>query len=166
MADVDELIIELVESGRKATEEELARIVKQVAQAPLASRTIRPPRWWREALIRRGEAAPTRVSAAEFHLRRRIDVEEQWPAGTTLAQYESDLRRVCVHLSARVWTYEYFSEPCVGILAPSHVQGPPGARPFLFVAYSALYGRLSTGYQARGPEAIFDESYQNLTQHR
>lgn len=57
MMDVDALIIELVESGRRATGEELSQIVAHVAQAPFASRLVRPPRWWREALGRRGIAA-------------------------------------------------------------------------------------------------------------
>jgi hypothetical protein len=52
--DIDALIIELIESGRQATDEELSQIVAHVAQAPFASRLIRPPRWWREALARLG----------------------------------------------------------------------------------------------------------------
>jgi len=37
--DVDALIIELIESGRQATDEELSEIVTHVAQAPFAFAT-------------------------------------------------------------------------------------------------------------------------------
>jgi hypothetical protein len=58
MMDIDALIIELIESGRQATDEELSQIVAHVAQAPFASRLVRPPRWWREALGRLGITMP------------------------------------------------------------------------------------------------------------
>jgi hypothetical protein len=76
------------------------------------------------------------------------------------------LRLAIRHLDARVWTYEYFGEPCVGLLAPSHIRGTPGAKPYIFVVYSARYGTLTTGYQASDPETIFNDKHQRLTQHR
>ena len=39
--DIDTLILELIESGRRATDEELSQIVAHVAQAPFASRLVR-----------------------------------------------------------------------------------------------------------------------------
>jgi hypothetical protein len=43
--DTDTLIIELIESGQRATDEEVSQIMAHVAQAPFASRLVRPPRW-------------------------------------------------------------------------------------------------------------------------
>jgi hypothetical protein len=40
MVDIDTLIVELIESGRQATEDELSHIVVHVAQAPFASRPV------------------------------------------------------------------------------------------------------------------------------
>jgi len=39
--DIDALIVELIESGRRATEDELSQIVAHVAQASFASRLVR-----------------------------------------------------------------------------------------------------------------------------
>ncbi|MBL7184431.1 MAG: hypothetical protein ISS50_08280 [Anaerolineae bacterium] len=164
--DIDALIVELIESGRRATEEELSQIVAHVAQAPFASRPVRPPGWLREALARLGITMPARVPAGEAHLLKRVYYDQQWPVGTTTDRFVADLRLAIRHPDACVWTYEYFGEPCVGLLAPSHIRGTPGAKPYIFVAYSARYGTLTTGYQASGPETIFNEKHQQLTQHR
>jgi len=164
--DIDALIIALIESRRRATDEELSQLVAHVAQAPFASRLVRPPHWWREALARRGIAVPARVPASEAHLLKRIHYDQQWPVGTTTDQFVADLRLAIRRPDARVWTYEYFGEPYIGLLAPSHIRGTPGAKSYIFVAYSARYGTLTTGYQASGPETIFNEKHQRLTQHR
>lgn len=164
--DVDTLIIELIASGRQATDDELSRIVAHVAQAPLASRLIRPPSWLRAELTRLGITMPARMPAGEAHLLKRIHYDQQWPVGTLIDQFVADLRAAIRHPDVRVWTYEYFGEPCVGLLAPSHIRDAPGAQPYIFVVYSARYGTLSTGYQTSGPETIFSDAHQRLTQHR
>lgn len=164
--DADALIVELVESGRQATEDELSHIVAHMAQASLASRLIRPPGWLREALARLGITMPARVPAGEAHLLKRIYYDQQWLVGTAIDQFVADLHLAIQHRDAHVWTYEYFGEPCVGLLAPSHIRGTPGARSYIFVVYSARYGTLTTGYQASGAETIFNDKHQRLTQHR
>ncbi len=166
IVDIDALIVELIESGRLATQDELSQIVAHVAQAPFASRPVRPPSWLREALTRLGITMPARMPASEAHLLKRIYYDQQWPVGTTTDQFVADLRLAIRHPDASVWTYEYFDEPCVGLLAPSHIRGTPGAKPYIFVVYSARYGMLTTGYQATGPEMVFNEKHQRLTQHR
>lgn len=167
MMDIDALIIELIESGRQATDEELSQIMAHVAQAPFASRLVRPPRWWREALARLGITMPARVSAGEFHLFRRVYLDEQWLPDTTLETYIQDLRQVIRHPEAQVWTYLYYSAPAIGFLAPSHIPGAPVSTPFIFVAYSPRYGTLTTGYQTAGPEKVFSsDAYQSIQRHR
>ena len=39
--DIDTLVVELIKSGRQATDDELSRIVAHVAQTPFASRLVR-----------------------------------------------------------------------------------------------------------------------------
>lgn len=164
--DIDALIVELIESDRRATEDELSQIVAHVAQAPFASRPVRLPRWLREALAQGDIAVPARMPACEAHLLKRIYYDQQWPQGTTTERFIADLRLAIRHPDVHVWTYEYFGEPCVGLLAPSHIRETPGAKPYIFVVYSAQHGTLTTGYQASGPETIFNEKHQPLTQHR
>lgn len=139
--DVDALIIELTESGRRATDDELAQIVAHVAQAPFARRLIRPPRWWREALAQCGIVVPTRVPAGEFHLLRRVYLDQQWPPGTTLEAYVGDLRQVIQHPEAKI-SYRHYGAPAIGLLAPSHMPWTSASTPFIFVAYSPQYGTL------------------------
>jgi hypothetical protein len=165
--DTDALIVELVESGQRATDEELSHIVAHVAQAPFASRLVRPPRWWREALARLGITMPARVSAGEFHLFRRVYLDEQWPPGTTLETYVQDLRQAIRHPEAQIWTYHYYGAPALGFLAPSHIPGAPASTPFIFVAYSPRYGTLITGYRTAGLEKIFNsDAYRSVRRHR
>jgi hypothetical protein len=165
--DVNALIIELIESGRQATDDELAQIAAHVAQAPFASRLIRPPRWWRDALAQCGIAVPVHVSAGEFHLFRRVYLDKQWPPSTTLEAYVQDLRQAIRHPEAEIWTYRYYGAPAIGFLAPSHIPEAPTSTPFIFVAYSPQYGTLITGYQTAGVEKVFNsDAYQDVRRHR
>jgi len=166
VANIDAIIIELIESGRQATDDELSQIVNHVAQAPFASHWVRLPTWLRGALVRFGITVPTRLPADEAHLIKRIYYDRQWPVGTSIDEFVADLSFAIRHPNARVWTYEYFGEPYVGFLAPSHIQDAPGTRPYIFVAYSARHGALTTGYQASGPETIFTNQHRRLVRHR
>ena len=167
MMDIDALIIELIESRRRATDEELSQLVAHVAQAPFASRPVRISPRLRDAFAAAlGKPVPRRLPSIEFHLLKRIHLEQQWPVGTTARQYVTDLHLAVRHPATRIWTYEYRTEPMVGFLAPSQVQNAPQPEAFVFVAYNARYGAITTGFQASGPGAIFGKEHQRLMQHR
>jgi len=165
--DIDTLIVELIESGRRATEDELSQIVAHVAQAPFASRLVRiSPRLRDEFAAGLGKPVVRQLPSIEFHLLKRIYLERQWPVGTTARQYVTDLHLAVRHPAARIWTYEYRAEPMVGFLAPSQVQNAPKPEAFVFVAYNAHYRAITTGFQASGPSAIFGKEQQRLMRHR
>jgi len=165
--DIDVLIVELIESGRRATEDELSQIVAHVAQAPFASRLVRvSPRLRDEFALVLGKLVARRLPSIEFHLLKRIYLEQQWPIETTTRQYVTDLHLAVRHPAAQIWTYEYRTEPMVGFLALSQVQNAPKPEAFVFVAYNARYGAITTGFQASGPSAIFGKEHQRLMQHR
>lgn len=166
--DIDALIIEeLIESGRLATDEELSQIVARVAQAPFASRPVRISPRLRDAFaVALGKPVPRRLPSIEFHLLKRIHLEQQWPVGTTARQYVADLHLAVRHPAARIWTFAYRTEPMVGFLAPSHIQNAPRPEAFIFVTYNARYGAITTGFQASGPGTIFGKEHQGLRQHR
>jgi len=166
-SEVDALIVELVEQDRQATKEELARIVVHVAQAPFSSRPVRIPRRVREKLAQAGcSLDASRLSSLELHLLERIYADEQWPPGTTAAQYLSDLHRAAQHPAAQIWTYRYRGDPFVAFLAPSHVTGGRWPEPFLFVAYNARFGRIITGFQTKGAGEIFHGAFEKLRKQR
>jgi len=165
--NIDALIVELIESGRRATEDKLSQIVAHVAQAPFASRLVKISPGLQEAFaMALGKPVPRQLPSIEFHLLKRIHLEQQWPVGTTARQYVTDLHLAVRHPVARIWTYEYRTEPMVGFLAPSQIQNAPQPEAFVFVAYNARYGAITTGFQASGPGAIFGKEHQRLTQQR
>jgi hypothetical protein len=101
--DIDALIVELIESGRQATEDELSQIVAHVAQAPFASRPVRvSPRLWDELIVVLDKPVARRLPSIEFHLLKRIHLEQQWPVGTTARQYVTDLHLAVRHPAARI----------------------------------------------------------------
>jgi len=166
MPTVDNLITELISSGRQASTEELAVIIADAAKAPFATYWSRVPIELRELLAERGIVVPTRLPSLQRHLLKRIYGEEQWPVGTTAEQYIADLHQAVTHPVVQIWTYRYLAQPFAGFLAPSHVQG--GVRPerYIFVAYNPTYKTLTTGYQASDVQSIFTAEYTDLVRHQ
>lgn len=166
MLTVDTLILELIETRRQASPEELALVIAHVAQASFATYQARVPIKLRRVMASRGTTLPPKLSSLEIHLLKRVDEEQQWPPGTTAQQYVADLHRAIVHLDVQAWTYRYFAQPFVGFLAPSHVQGAARLEKYLFVAYSPLYSTLTTGYQTSAIIAVFTEDYTGVMRQR
>jgi hypothetical protein len=165
--DVDELIRALIDTNRQATSDELEQIITHVAQAPFSSRLLKINRWLRKELEARELQVPTqKLPSVEIHLLKRIHLEQQWSPGTTVDQFIADLHQAVQHPDAQVWTYRWLGEAFAGFLAPSHVRNVPNPEAFIFVAYSADYGAIRTGYQASGPNTVFTEAVENLIHHR
>ena len=166
-SEVDALIVEPVEQDRQATEEELARIVAHVAEAPFSSRPVRVPRRIRERLAQAAcSPVASRLPSLELHLLERVHADKQWPVGTTAARYLDDLHRAVQHLAAQIWTYRYRGDPFIAFLAPSHVTGGRWPEPFLFVAYNARFGCIITGFQTKGVGEIFHGAFEKLRRQR
>ena len=165
MLTVDELILELIETSRQASMEELAVIIMHVVHAPFATYLSRVPIELRQLLAQRGIVVPARLSSLQRHLFKRIYDEEQWPTDTTADQYIADLHQAIVHPIVQIWTYRYLGQPFVGFLAPSHVQNATRPERYIFVAYSPVYKTLTTGYQASNAQSIFTIEYTDLVRH-
>jgi hypothetical protein len=163
---VDALILSLIAAGRQATDDELQRIVVHIACAPFTTRLVRTTRWLREQLAQQDIIVESQVPSVQVHLLKRVYIERQWPIGTTTADYLDDLHQAVKRHAVRIWTYRYYAEPYIAILAPSHRQDAPSPQPFIFVAYNPRYGVITTGYQASGPEAIFTTGFEQMRQQR
>ncbi len=166
MTTVDDLILNLIETGRQASTEEVAAIIAHVAQAPFATYLAKVPNQLRRLLTAKGVELPAKLPSLAIHWLKRVGEEEQWPPGTTDAQYVADLQKAVLHPDVQICCYRYYQQPFVGFLSPSHVQGVKGARVFIFVAYSPLYGTITTGYQASGVDEIFTDDYTDVSQQR
>ena len=166
MVHVNALIQELVRSLRKATAIEIEAVIAHVAKAPFATYLARVPNDLRRALEQKDIAAPAKLPSLEWHLLKRIYDEQQWPTTTTADRYITDLQQSILHPAVGIWTYQYFSRPCVGFLAPSHIQDAPLPLPYLFVVYDPQYGTITTGYQASGLSTVFDTNCSRIVRHK
>lgn len=93
-------------------------------------------------------------------------LDQQWPIETTEAQLITDLHQAVLHPQGQIWTYRYYDHAYAAFLAPSHVQQAPQPEPYLFVAYSPVFGTITTGYQASGSGSILSSGFTDLVQHR
>jgi hypothetical protein len=164
---IDDLILNLLETGRQAAAEEVAAIIAHVAQAPFASYLAHVPPAVRVGLAQVGITLPAgKVPAVEWHLLKRIYLDQQWPIGTTEAAFIGDLHQALLHGQTKIWTYRYYSYPYVGFLSPSAVQQALQPQRYIFVAYSPMFGTITTAYQTSGINNVFDATFSDLVQHR
>jgi hypothetical protein len=162
-----QLILTLIGSQRQATNEELQQIIAYVAQAQFSSRPLKINRRLRHELEVQGGQVPSEpLPSVEIHLLKRIHLDKQWPLGTSVDGFIADLHQAVQHPEVQVWTYRWLGEAFAGFLAPSHVQNVSNPEPLIFVAYSADYDTIKTGFQASSSNAIFSDAFENLTRHQ
>ena len=153
---VDRLIRELVQTGRPATPEEIADILDRMATAPFTSRNVPVPAEYR-GLTYLGRTLGTRAPSLFLHLVERVVADEQWTYGTTDREYLADLRSAIREPSARLLVYQRRGDNLAAVLAPNVIPASRRGRqpqPWLYVVYSADYGRITSGYQASSLQTI------------
>ncbi len=148
---VDQLIRELIQTGRTATEEEIAQIIERMQAAPFNTAIVRVQVRERSATYQ-GQTLGAQEDALTFHLIKRVVIERQWTPGTTAEQYVEDLRRAISHPLARLAVYERRREHCAATITPTAGVLPlerhgSQAESQLLVVYSADRGIILTGYQ-------------------
>lgn len=166
VSTINQLILELIDSDRRATSDEAEAMIAHVAQAPFASYLSRVPGRIRRPLAQLGILIPRKMPNVEWHLLERVHLDQQWPVGTTTSQYLADLHQAVQHPYAQMWTYYYYEKPHVAFLAPSHIEHVPKPEAYIFVCYSPIFDSITTGYQASSPLAAFGPSCERLIQHK
>jgi hypothetical protein len=167
MPVADDIILDLIATGRQATPAELATIIGHVSRVPFSTRLSRVPLKVRTGLAQLGIVLPAgKIRSIEWHLLERIYLDEQWPVGTTEVQFVADLHQAVLHAQVQVWTYRYYTRPYAGFLAPSHVQQVPQPERYIFVAYSAFWSTMTTGHQASSVTSVFRQGVTDIVQHR
>jgi hypothetical protein len=154
---VDQLIRELVVTGRAATDEEVMRIIDRMASVPFASHeVIVNPR--ERGASYEGYVLSKRADSLSYHLIKRIVIERQWRPGTTAQDYTADLRRAVRSAGTRLGIYSRQGgaivvaiAPTATILTPERLGEKP--EPQLLVIYSTDRGRIISGYQFSTLEA-------------
>jgi hypothetical protein len=148
---VDRLIRELIHAGRKATPDEVARIIERMAAAPFDPDDKRVRIRHRE-LAYLGRTLAARADSLTYHLVQRIVGDAQWAFGTTAADYLADLRRSTEDPTARLVLYERRGGAIAATLTPTDQVLPPERRgqgwlPNVLVIYSADRAIIVSGYQ-------------------
>jgi hypothetical protein len=148
---VDQLIRELVDTGRAATDEEVKQIIDRMASVPFASHEVVVRRQERGAIYQ-GQVLGTRADSLTYHLIKRVVIERQWTPGTTREAYVADLRRTARASDARLGIYirqggakAVAIAPTATILSTEHLGEKPA--PQILVIYSTDRGRIISGYQ-------------------
>jgi len=152
-SDVDQLILDLGLGARRATGQDLEIIRRHVSAAgfnPLATfpadRRVAGLRRANGQVIQRGDPIPT----AELHYLRHVVDQQEWPMGTTLAQYEQSLSDLALGLRVGILLSEHSLFGWhVTIIGRSGVMRGPGGRDRVVVEYRVRIGSWATGYQPR-----------------
>jgi hypothetical protein len=140
----DQLIRELIQSGRATEPAEIERILDRMASAPFDPRAVRVPIHER-GLTYGNRMILERADSLFLHLVRRVLIRGQWSIGTTPDQYLDDLRQVVRVQDINLTVYSRRGGSLAAALAPTNQVVPPDRRgprslPELFVVYSADRG--------------------------
>ena len=160
MHPVDRLIREATLFPRHLSEIEIGRIREHVARQPIDSRVAyvkqeirRLPGEWKGQTISRIRALPL----VEIHVIERVMIDLQWPEGTSNEKYTLDLQDA-VRRAEGIYTYGFRGQAYVGFLATTTVRAL-GAEPLTWVAYSASFGVIRTGYQVKSVGEVFRSGF-------
>ena len=152
-SDIDQLILDLGLGVRRATGRDLEAIRRHVSAAgfdPLATypadRRVVGLQRTNGQIIQHGDPIPT----AELHYLRHVVHQQEWPTGTTQAQYEQSLRDLALNLRVGILVSErsLFGWQVAIIGRTGTVRGP-GGRDRVVVEYRVGTGSWATGYQPR-----------------
>ena len=152
----DQLIRELLATGRPATPTEVDQILERIATVPFDPRILRVPLPL-QGVTHLGRTLGTREAALDIHLVQRVIGDEQWPLGTTAAHYLTDIQQAVMAAAARLLVYERRGGSMAATLTAIEEVLPQARRgsralPWCFVVYSADRGTITSGYQATGTQ--------------
>jgi hypothetical protein len=148
---VDQLIRELIHTGRPAPASEIDAIVERMATAPFNTQSRRVPTKERGASYR-GISLGRQENSLDYHLVKRVTLEAQWADGLTAEQYVADLRRAVRDPLARLAIYPRRSGDIASAITSTPRVIPDerlgvGFLPQLIVIFAADRGMIVTGYQ-------------------
>lgn len=146
----DQLIRELIATGREPTRAEKRRILDRIAGAMFSRATVTVPGPARR-LLAASRPLGSRALSIEYH-RAKHTADGQWAASTTTHQYLGDLRRAARDHSAEFAVYRSGGRSMAAVRVQTEQAVPPARRgprilPNLLVLYSADWGRILTGFQ-------------------
>ena len=160
----DALIVEAATGVRRLTGRELQLIRRHVADAGFDPMTTLPADARVVGLTPLGGLAPLQlgdpVPAAELHYLRHVVSQQEWPVGTSRADYIRSARDLALDSRTGVLISEYRDYGWhVAVVGRSRgLQGPQGY-PLMLVEYRVTTGHWGTVLQLRQGYAHFESAY-------
>ena len=149
--EVNELIIEIAESGRQATDGEIRRIREHVAGVGYepggmtkAGRIV-AGLWWQGRRIRSND----RIENSVAHFLRHVAARPEWPIGTTFSEYISSLRHVIEDPEGGIFVERVYGQWRLSFMARAYDAAGPRSGGWILVGYPVEYGYWSTSYQPK-----------------
>lgn len=147
--EIKELIIEIIESGREATDDEIQRIREHVAGVGFE------PGGWTKAgihihgLLWNGQIIHSndRMSNLIAHFLRHTVAQQEWPTGTTLDEYIASLRRAVEDPEGGIALEKRFHQWQLSFIADARESQGLKSRGWILVGYPVEYGYWATGFQ-------------------
>ncbi|MFN8513783.1 MAG: hypothetical protein U0232_19630 [Thermomicrobiales bacterium] len=139
-----------IDPARQLTEEELARIVRQIAGAgfdPNAlerarGNIVKQPRLG-GGIVQTGDRLPP----AEAHYLRHCLAQREWPTGTTLLAYLASIREVVLDSRSGILVNRYQDAWQLAFIRESRALRGPGGHQWLLVDYRVHLGHWTTAHQ-------------------
>jgi hypothetical protein len=150
-AEAHQLILEAATGTRDLSDDELQRVLEQVAQAGFfpapnakAGGRLAGLTWQGRTLTGRD-----RVPPAEVHYLAHVVVGQEWPLGTTLADYLDSIHGVILDPRSGVLTSRLYGEWQLAVVTRSGpLRGPQGYE-WLMVEYRVSITSWATAHQLR-----------------
>lgn len=143
------LVREIAGTGRGITDGELGQVREEVARVGFDPNATTKASMLLDGLIWAGRriASTDRLDNALAHYLRHAIVQQEWPPGTTFADYVDSLRRAVVDPGGGLYLDRYFGVWELSFVAPSGPQRGPGGADWILVGYQVEYEFWVTGFQ-------------------
>jgi hypothetical protein len=158
--DTRQLILELAETNREATDAEIRQLRDYVARAgfdPDARERVRGRGAgvvWRGRSLRGQDMLPP----AEAHYVRHVLSEAEWPLGTTLDEYLESIRHVILDERSGVFLSNYQRRLQVGFIGRSYNWKGPRGSDWILVEFRQELDHITTAFQIESLESIADNT--------
>jgi hypothetical protein len=147
--EADRLILEAATAPRDLDAAELALVLQHVARAGfdpdalerVGGRLAGVP--WQGRVLKGGDRLPP----AEVHYLRHVVAQDEWPEGTTLAEYLQSMRAAILDRASGVFVSRFGGNWQIAVICPSRDLRGPGGHEWVMVEYRVTTGLWVTGFQ-------------------
>lgn len=147
--EVNDLITEIAESGREATDNEIRRIREHVAGVGYEPGGMTKAGGPIDGLLWQGQAVRSndRIENAIVHFLRHAVAQREWPPGTTFDEYIASLRRAIADPNGWISIERPHRQWRLSFISRANDAAGPDSGGWILVGYPIEYGYWSTGYQ-------------------